>query len=156
MGFDPYLDSTHGLIPGNAVAAILLLENGRYLLQHRDSKPEIFFPGHWGCFGGAIDPGESDPQTLVRELKEELALDLDVASLRHFTRLEFDMSFAGCGVLYRSYFEVPIHSAILTQLRLGEGREMRPFTGRELLQERIAPYDNFTLWMHINRTRLRC
>jgi 8-oxo-dGTP pyrophosphatase MutT (NUDIX family) len=156
VAFDPFLDSTHRLSPGNAVAAILLLEDGRYLLQHRDPKPDIFFPGHWGCFGGAIDSGESDPQALARELREELAFDLDAASLRHFTRLDFDMSFAGCGVVYRSYFELSIHSSILTGLRLGEGCEMRPFTGRDLLRQQVAPSDEFVLWMHVNRLRLHC
>ena len=37
--------------------------------------PEIFFPDHWGLFGGATEPGESDEQGLRRELMEELTLD---------------------------------------------------------------------------------
>jgi hypothetical protein len=33
---------------------------GRYLVQLCDSKPTIFFPDHWGCFGGAGEAGETD------------------------------------------------------------------------------------------------
>ncbi len=47
----------------DAAAAIIFLDDGRYLMQHRDDKPGIFYPDHWGLFGGAIEPGE-DPETL--------------------------------------------------------------------------------------------
>jgi 8-oxo-dGTP pyrophosphatase MutT (NUDIX family) len=155
MSPDPFLDSSARLRPGDAVAAILLLDDGRYLLQHRDPKPEIFFPDHWGCFGGGVDEGETDDRaSLARELVEELDLAVDQAELKPFTRLDFDVSFAGCGRLYRTYFELRVPAARLSTMRLGEGREMRAFTGRDLLQLRVAPYDTFVLWMHINRGRL--
>ena len=35
---------------GDAVAAIIVDEDGRYLMQLRDDIPRIFYPGHWGCF----------------------------------------------------------------------------------------------------------
>lgn len=43
---------------GNAVAAILMDDRGRYLLQLRDEAPQIWYPGHWGLFGGSVEPGE--------------------------------------------------------------------------------------------------
>ena len=42
---------------GDACAAIILLEDGRYLLQLRDDIESIWYPGHWGCFGGAVGLG---------------------------------------------------------------------------------------------------
>ena len=33
------------LRPSNAAAALLLHEDGRYIMQLRDAKEEIFFPG---------------------------------------------------------------------------------------------------------------
>ena len=42
--------------PHDAVAALLVHEDGSYIMQLRDSKPEIFYPGHWGCFGGQSIP----------------------------------------------------------------------------------------------------
>ena len=54
-------------------------EDNRVLLQLRDDKPDIFFPNHWGCFGGAIEPGEAPHDTLLRELQEELGNTFDNA-----------------------------------------------------------------------------
>jgi 8-oxo-dGTP pyrophosphatase MutT (NUDIX family) len=76
------------LTAGNASAALLVLDDGRYLLQLRDDKPGIWYPGHWGCFGGAADPGEEAVATLRRELREELALE--VHDPEWFTRFVFD------------------------------------------------------------------
>jgi hypothetical protein len=42
------------LRPSDAVAALLVHEDGRYIMQLRDQKEGIFYPGHWGCFGGAV------------------------------------------------------------------------------------------------------
>jgi 8-oxo-dGTP pyrophosphatase MutT (NUDIX family) len=61
------------LRPAHAVAALLQLSDGRYVMQLRDSNPNIFYPDHWGCFGGAVDPGEAPAVALVRELREEHA-----------------------------------------------------------------------------------
>ena len=53
---------------------IVFLHNdfNSYLLQLRDFKSSIIFPGHWGAFGGAIEEGESPIVALSRELTEEI------------------------------------------------------------------------------------
>jgi len=153
---DPRLDLTRPLRPANAVAAIILVD-GSYLLQLRDNVSGIFFPGHWGCFGGASDPGETLEQALARELREELGLDLPAAELRYFTRFDFDLSFAGLTVIWRYFYEVELAPSRLADLHLQEGADMRLFSADELLLGRmqVAPYDAFALWFHINRGRLR-
>jgi 8-oxo-dGTP pyrophosphatase MutT (NUDIX family) len=154
--FDPFLDSQTPLVPGGATAAIILIEGGRYLLQQRDPKPEIFFPDHWGLFGGATEPGESDEQGLRRELMEELSLDFPESDFRYFTRFDFDFDFCGSGQIRRIFVEIgPLPLAILDRIVLGEGRAAKAFTAREALGTlRLTPYDNFALWMHANRVRL--
>jgi 8-oxo-dGTP pyrophosphatase MutT (NUDIX family) len=152
----PHLDLTQILRPGDGVGALLLLDDGRYLLQRRDCIPGIFFPDHWGCFGGAIDPGETAEQALVRELAEETGLDADLLPVRYFSRCDFDLSFAGCGQIFRTFFEVQVSDEALSHARLGEGKEMRAFSAAEVLSlSPITPYDGFGLWMHINQGRLR-
>ena len=42
----------------------------------RDDKPEISFPNHWDLFGGHVEADETPEQALVRELKEELNIDV--------------------------------------------------------------------------------
>ena len=39
-------------------------------MQLRDQKPNIFYPGHWGLFGGAIEENEDPTVALKRELRK--------------------------------------------------------------------------------------
>lgn len=153
---DPFLDDPTPLNPGNAVAAILLTPDTRYLLQHRDRRAGIFFPDHWGCFGGGVDSADSDRMAaLKRELTEELGLAVEDPSIAYFTDLTFDMSFCGMGRIYRTFYEIRLAADQVASLRLAEGSELRAVSAREALGGlRLTPYDSFVLWMHANRTRL--
>jgi 8-oxo-dGTP pyrophosphatase MutT (NUDIX family) len=150
------LDIWTPLKPANAVAAIIVVGTD-YLLQLRDNKHGIFFPAHWGCFGGASEAGETREEALVRELQEELALVLEPTTLSYFTRFEFDLSFAGLAPIWRYFYEVELTASHLADLRLQEGSEMQLFSGRKILSTTVplTPYDSFALWLHINRRRLR-
>src|SRR5690242_7998717 len=64
MLFPPITD--RAAPPLGAAAAILVAPDRRYLLQHRDNRPDIWDPDHWGLFGGSIDPGETPEQALAR------------------------------------------------------------------------------------------
>lgn len=55
-----------------SVSGVLVDGRGRFLLQHRDDKPEISNPGMWGSFGGEIEPYETPEAGFLRELDEEL------------------------------------------------------------------------------------
>jgi 8-oxo-dGTP pyrophosphatase MutT (NUDIX family) len=132
------------LKPERAAAALIVIE-GQYLLQLRDQKSGIFYPGHWGLFGGACDAGESPEQALRREMQEELGLA--VSEVRPLT--DFTFTFGRSGAVSRHYFEVVLPSSLLSSLILGEGVAMRAFAGPEILNlPRVVPYDSFALWLH--------
>jgi 8-oxo-dGTP pyrophosphatase MutT (NUDIX family) len=135
------------------VAALLVLEDGRYIMQLRDDVPDIWYPGHWGLFGGSVDAGEDDIAALRRELREELELELGEA--RPFIALNFDLQPTGLDCYFRRYFEVPVSAAAWEHAVLHEGSEVRALTGEEaLLLPRQSPYDAFALFLHHNRVRL--
>lgn len=138
---------------GNAAAAIIVIEDGRYLLQLRDDIPGIWYPGHWGLFGGGVDPGEDEISALRRELREEIELDITEGQARLFTRFDFDLRPAGRACYFRSYYHVSIPLATLPQLTLHEGAALKAFSGEEALSLRLSPYDGFALLLHHQQTR---
>lgn len=147
-----FLKDEHRLRPGDAAAAIIVAEDGRYLLQLRDDIPRIFYPGHWGCFGGAMSAGEAPLEALQRELAEELEFDCPAG--KQFVSFDFDLTRLGHGRKFRTYFEFLVSAERIAGLVLHEGAAMRMFTAGELFAlSNLAPYDSFALWLHFARER---
>jgi 8-oxo-dGTP pyrophosphatase MutT (NUDIX family) len=148
-----FLSARTLLRTGNAAAAILFLEDGRYLLQLRDDKPQIWYPGHWGLFGGAIDPGEDAMAALRRELMEEL--ELEIGEARLFASFDFDLQPIGLDYCYRKYYEVPVTLEAWSRAVLHEGAAVHALSGDDALSlAPISPYDAFALFLHHHRGRL--
>lgn len=56
------------------VAAVIQRSDGRFLLARRpDGKP---YAGYWEFPGGKVEPGETAPDALRRELREELGIEV--------------------------------------------------------------------------------
>ena len=134
------------LAMSSAVAAIIRTPQGKYLMQLRDDIPNIWYPGTWGCFGGAIDDGEQPLEALRRELNEELEMNLGDATL--VSRLEFDLRPAGLDRYFREYYLVEPTGAELKGLVLHEGERMAEFSFEELSAIPVTPYDAFALHLY--------
>ena len=64
---------------------ILKTSNGELIFHHRDNKPNIANPDMVGVFGGGVEKNESFEEAAVREIKEELDLDIKQEDLDFFT-----------------------------------------------------------------------
>jgi 8-oxo-dGTP pyrophosphatase MutT (NUDIX family) len=153
MKLEPVDDSAGRLTGSDAAAAIIQLEDGRYLMQHRDAIPEIWYPDHWGCFGGAVHDGENPLDALRREIYEELEFKFSEAA--YFTRFDFDLTGLRMDRYYRIYYIVEMTLTELSCVVLHEGKNVQAFPGEAVLTSlRVTPYDAFAMFLYHERSRL--
>lgn len=143
-------------LAGYGVGAILIAEDGRFLMQRRDDDVPIWFPGRWGLFGGAIDPGETPEGALKRELTEEIGLtDFDA---EYLTQVAFDVRPWQGGIRGRFVYCVAIDQQQVDHAieNLTEGAECRLITLDQLMDGSIpvVPYDSFALQLYRDRSHL--
>ena len=75
-----------------AVVGGALIREGRVLASRRTEPPRL--AGLWEFPGGKVEPGESDTEALVRELREELQVEVEVGK-----RLGADLRIGDTAVL---------------------------------------------------------
>jgi len=149
-----FIDDKSLLHPEDAVAAIIRNENGEFLLQLRDDKEGIFFPNHWGLFGGAIDNNEVPSLALQRELEEELCIKVPNDSFYEFSRTDLGFSYNKC-LIRRYFFVVDLVGSLSSKIRVTEGREARFFDIEKCFTiPNFTPYDRFALWAYINKDKI--
>ena len=81
---DPDSDRTLADVPIILVVAVALVDvDGRVLIAQRpEGKP---MAGLWEFPGGKVDPGETPERALIRELQEEIGIDVTENCLAPFT-----------------------------------------------------------------------
>lgn len=116
------------------IAAIILRnDKGEFLLYLRDNKPTIPFPDHWDLIGGHVEEGETPEQALIREVKEELDLDLiDYHFFRIYECLSGD-AYDNIKYIYYGNINVPIN-----EITLLEGVRAQYFTKDEIPEVKFA------------------
>jgi 8-oxo-dGTP diphosphatase len=113
------------------VVVLLHKKFNLYLLQLRDFKTSIIYPGHWGAFGGALEEGESPEVAVHRELIEEIGYSPKTVNFfreEHRTQGRIKLN------IYVFYAKI---DAPLSELRLMEGTDMGMFTKEEILTKSL-------------------
>ncbi|NJR66135.1 MAG: NUDIX domain-containing protein [Leptolyngbyaceae cyanobacterium CRU_2_3] len=107
-----------------AVAIAILYQDNCFLMQLREEKPEIAYPGCWAFFGGHIEPEEAPAVAMQRELLEEIGYAPPTLTL--FTTAQ-DANFT------RYVFHAPLTVGLDT-LELNEGCDLGLVTIEEIQQ----------------------
>lgn len=113
------------------VGAIIKNLAGEYLLQLRDEHAPSF-QHCWTLFGGAVEPGETPKQALLRELHEELELTPD--QIKSLQQIQDNHDQTG---IQQIILELET-SAALSDLTLHEGEAMQFVTEQDLFQRTFA------------------
>ncbi len=69
------------------VGAMLQNDEGRYLITQR--PPKATLPLLWEFPGGRVEEGEADEQALVREIREEMGVEITVLEQAMHTHHEY-------------------------------------------------------------------
>lgn len=115
--------------------AAIILENskGELLLALRDNKPGIPFPNHWDLIGGHVEDGETPEEALVREVKEEL--DIDIKEYSFFKKYECltGDAYENTKYIYTGKINIPIEEVTLL-----EGERPQYFSREEIPDLKFA------------------
>ena len=115
--------------------AAIILENdkGEFLLYLRDNKPDIPFPDHWDLIGGHVEEGETPEEALIREVKEEIDIDLkDYTFYKKYECLTGD-AYENIKYIYYGKINLPIE-----EITLLEGVRPQYFSREEIPDIKFA------------------
>ena len=113
-----------------AVVVILPYIQSKVLMQLRDAKKGIVFPGCWGFFGGSMNGGETPEYTAKRELLEELEY---VPSVIH--KLNTARILDSENLVSHSYY-CPLTEPP-QRIRLKEGMDLGLFSLEEVVSKKL-------------------
>ena len=119
---------------------IFINQRQEVLLFLRDDNPAIPYPNTWDLPGGHVEPDETPQQCIVREMMEEMELDLTF--FHHFSTTEF---FDRIEYVYWKRADLNI-----ADIRLHEGQYLKWFTHEQIKKTPLAHgfnqiIDNFFL-----------
>ncbi|WP_119727196.1 NUDIX hydrolase [Thermomonospora amylolytica] len=117
------------------------LDNGRILSTRSRGKDVYYIPG------GKREPGETDLDTLVREIREELAVTIVPATARHLGTFQAQAHGHAHGVMVRMTCYTADHQG--TPVPSSEIEELVWLAYRD--RDRVSPVDQI-IFDHLHRT----
>lgn len=116
------------------IAAIILEnEKKQFLLALRDNKPGIPFPNHWDLIGGHVEVGETPEEALIREVKEELNINLrEYTFYKKYECIDGDV-YPNIKYIYYGRINIPIE-----EITLLEGERPQFFSREEIPNIKFA------------------
>ena len=107
---------------------IFINSHKQILLLLRDDTPGIPYPNMWDIPGGHVNKNETPEQCIIREMKEEM--DLDIEEFAPFSVIEF-----ADRTEYTFWVKADLDIA---KIKLTEGQRLRWFTENEAKTTKLA------------------
>ena len=131
----------------------MIIKYGDYiLLQLRDNKPNIFFPNKFGLFGGAMNKNETSRDCVLREIKEELNLNLKNNKISYITNVSFEIKKK---MINRYVYQATLSKKQFNSIKICEGQKVEKLNKKKILSSNLAPYDYLALWIYLDSRRLK-
>ncbi|MBF6345127.1 NUDIX hydrolase [Nocardia cyriacigeorgica] len=117
----------------------IILANPRHevLMYLRDDKPDILYPNMWSLLGGMIEAGETPAECVVREIEEEIGVQLDPDTVQFLCTRDLDF---GIEHTFTAAVDFDIDDVVLT-----EGQGLRWFSQADAATTQLAYADNAIL-----------
>ena len=109
------------------IVSIFIFSKNQLLLQLRDKKEEIVYPGCWGLISGSLNCNENPFTGIRREVQEEI-------SITNLKNLNFVDTFLSCGNENIIYYVFKININNPSKIILKEGVEYSFFSKSEFLK----------------------
>lgn len=113
------------------VTAAIINRDNQILLARR--KPGKHLAGYWEFPGGKIEPGETPEMCLLREIKEELGLAIQVSTFF----MENEHHYEDKSILLKAYFCTYLSG----EVQLNDHDQVHWVNKNELMNYRLAPAD---------------
>ena len=131
--------------PKHASAVIIYFKE-KILLVLRSNKKKIFYPNHYGLFGGAKEKNENYLGAAKRELFEETNINILKQNIKYL--LDINFSFPNSKLINRKIYTYQISD--LNKFKkffiLGEGVSQKFFTYNQIKNlSNIVPYDKLAI-----------
>lgn len=84
-------------------AEVWIINSDNKILIQKRSKQKNLYPNVWAMTGGAVILGENSKETIVREAKEELNIDINQDELTFISKIKIDSLWVDIYVLKHDY-----------------------------------------------------
>lgn len=122
-----------------SVGAVIFYKN-LYLIQKRSLKKNIYFPGLYGVFGGNVNKLEKSKRAIIREIKEELDINLNYDQAQYFLKISINSKHFKKNRV-RFYYSLKITEEQLNSMILKEGESLHLINIQKIKKLEFVPWD---------------